>query len=217
MEGETTASSDAAVVLNGGTSDNWAELVDWTRSKGSSLRETSLTTSVFPAGLNRDVSWPGSSRSITRNSLWYISYLVEMYSDTSVPVLVEVCSKQHELEMVLQYCPVAFPVVCPIRVIIPPLPQNTLVCHALPIHLVFSLLSSSQLALIQRDGNSRFFGITWLCLIAYIRKSPGQLPLSIISNCDLHSSYVAARAQHTQHINVHSEESEERTYHCVGR
>lgn len=55
MEGETTASSDAAVVLNGGTSDNWAELVDWARSKGGSLRETSLTTSVFPARLNREV------------------------------------------------------------------------------------------------------------------------------------------------------------------
>lgn len=55
LEGETTASSDAAVVLNGGTSYNWAELVDWARSKGGSLRETSLTTSVFPAGLNREV------------------------------------------------------------------------------------------------------------------------------------------------------------------
>lgn len=50
-QGETTAGTDTAVVLDGGASHNGTQLVDRTGSNGSSLGDTVLTTTVLAAGL----------------------------------------------------------------------------------------------------------------------------------------------------------------------
>lgn len=49
--GETTSSSDPAIVLDSWGSDNRTKLVDGTRSNGGSFGETSLSTTMFAAGL----------------------------------------------------------------------------------------------------------------------------------------------------------------------
>lgn len=51
LEGEATASSNAAVVPEGWASHNGTELVHGTGSNSGRLSETSLTTTVLPAGL----------------------------------------------------------------------------------------------------------------------------------------------------------------------
>jgi hypothetical protein len=50
-EGETTAGTDTAVVLDGRAPDNGTQLVDGARSNGSGLGDTGLTTAVLAAGL----------------------------------------------------------------------------------------------------------------------------------------------------------------------
>ena len=50
-QGETTAGTDTAVVLDGRASHNGTQLVDRTGSNGSSLGDTVLTTTVLTAGL----------------------------------------------------------------------------------------------------------------------------------------------------------------------
>jgi len=52
-QGETTTGTDTAVVLDGRASHNGTQLVHRTGSNGSSLSETSLTTTVLPAGLSQ--------------------------------------------------------------------------------------------------------------------------------------------------------------------
>jgi hypothetical protein len=52
-EGETTAGTDTAVVLDGGASHNGTQLVDGAGSNLGSLGETVLTTTVLAAGLKR--------------------------------------------------------------------------------------------------------------------------------------------------------------------
>lgn len=50
-EGETTASTNTAVVLDGRAPDNGTQLVDGARSNGGGLGDTGLTTAVLAAGL----------------------------------------------------------------------------------------------------------------------------------------------------------------------
>lgn len=50
-QGETTAGTDTAVVLDGRASHNGTQLVNRAGSNGSSLSETVLTTTVLTAGL----------------------------------------------------------------------------------------------------------------------------------------------------------------------
>lgn len=50
-EGETTASTNTAVVLDGRAPDNGTQLVDGARSNGGGLSDTGLTTAVLAAGL----------------------------------------------------------------------------------------------------------------------------------------------------------------------
>lgn len=51
LEGEATASSNAAVVLDGRASHDGPQLVNRARSDSSGLGKTGLTTTVLPAGL----------------------------------------------------------------------------------------------------------------------------------------------------------------------
>lgn len=51
LEGETAASSRAAVVFDGRASHNGTKLVDWARSNSSGLGQTGLTTAVLASGL----------------------------------------------------------------------------------------------------------------------------------------------------------------------
>jgi len=66
LKREATASPNAAVILDSGTSHNWAQLVNWTGSNSSGFLETGLTTAELAAGL------------------------VEVNADATLPVLVEV-------------------------------------------------------------------------------------------------------------------------------
>lgn len=50
-KGETTASTDTAVVLDGRAAHNGAQLVNRTRSNSGGLSETGLTTAVLAARL----------------------------------------------------------------------------------------------------------------------------------------------------------------------
>lgn len=141
-----------------------------------------------------------------------------MYSDTSVPVLVEVCLKRHELEMMLQYRQVAFPVVCPVRVIIPPLLQNTCLSRAShPFDFLLSLFIAAR-----THSAGRSLTVLWDNLVMLDRLYSKNRLVSfhhLSSHLKLRLSFLRRRgcAQQRQHINVLSEESEERTYHCVGR
>lgn len=51
-QGETTASTNTAVVLDGGAAHNGTQLVDGTGSDGSGLGDTVLTSAVLTTGLN---------------------------------------------------------------------------------------------------------------------------------------------------------------------
>ena len=53
-QGETTAGTDTAVVLDGGASHNGTQLVDGTGSDGSGLSETVFTSAVLTTGLYRE-------------------------------------------------------------------------------------------------------------------------------------------------------------------
>lgn len=55
-EGETTAGTDTAVVLDGRAPDNGTQLVDGARSNGSGLGDTGLTSAVLAAGLKFEES-----------------------------------------------------------------------------------------------------------------------------------------------------------------
>lgn len=50
-EGETTAGTDTAVVLDGGAPDNGTQLVHGAGGNSGRLSDTGLTTTVLPAGL----------------------------------------------------------------------------------------------------------------------------------------------------------------------
>lgn len=51
LKREATAGPNAAVILDGGTSHNWAELIDWTRSNSGGFLETGLTAAELATGL----------------------------------------------------------------------------------------------------------------------------------------------------------------------
>jgi hypothetical protein len=59
-EGETTSSSNTAVVLDGRASDDGSQLVDWSWRDGCSLCDTGVTTSQLAAGL-QNVRFPSPS------------------------------------------------------------------------------------------------------------------------------------------------------------
>jgi hypothetical protein len=85
-ECETSAGSNAAVVFDCRTSDDRSELVDWARSDGCGFRNTSCSAAGFATGL-------GSKESVLVRALgvggsW--SHLIEMDSDSSLPVFVKV-------------------------------------------------------------------------------------------------------------------------------
>jgi hypothetical protein len=50
-DGETTSSSNTAVVLDGWAADDWSQLVDWARSDSSSLGKTGIAASELAARL----------------------------------------------------------------------------------------------------------------------------------------------------------------------
>jgi hypothetical protein len=50
-ERESTASTNAAVVLDARAANDWTELVDWARGNGGCLLDAVLSTAVLAAGL----------------------------------------------------------------------------------------------------------------------------------------------------------------------
>jgi hypothetical protein len=64
-EGETTASTNTAVVLDGRAPDNGTQLVDGARSNGGGLGDTGLTTAVLAAGLKS-----GEKAHVSRPKFW---------------------------------------------------------------------------------------------------------------------------------------------------
>ena len=83
-QGESTSSSYTAVVLDSWASDDWSQLVDWAGCDSCRLRKTGITASELTAWLNcmLDPSLLCHSCAI---------YLVEVNSDSSLPILTEIC------------------------------------------------------------------------------------------------------------------------------
>lgn len=52
LEGETTSGTDAAVVLDGWTADNWSQLIHWARGNSGGLGETSIAASQLATWLS---------------------------------------------------------------------------------------------------------------------------------------------------------------------
>jgi hypothetical protein len=102
LKREATASPNAAVILDSGTSHNWAQLVNWPGSNSSGFLETGLTTAELAAGLIIAKSSVHTFQPIAvdfyfwhnencaQERIYIRAYLVEVNADATLPVLVEV-------------------------------------------------------------------------------------------------------------------------------
>lgn len=124
-QGETTASTNTAVVLDGGAAHNGTQLVDGTGSDGSGLGDTVLTSAVLTTGLNgrmlvhqvrvKNFSPKPVVGNIVRrerecsSGKFSKSYLVEVHADALLPILAEVCKKCISTLIIHQ---IAIPVRC---------------------------------------------------------------------------------------------------------
>ena len=96
-QGETTSSSESSVVSERRGADDGSKLVDRSGRKGGGLRATDrattdLLSSLFPFPKS-DHEPPARSafRCVTRSERG-VSYLVEVASDPTLPILAEVCT-----------------------------------------------------------------------------------------------------------------------------
>ena len=73
LQSETPAGADTAVILDGGASDNWPQLVDWAGGNSSSLGNPGTPSAELAAGLievSADTSLPLLSEVVVWDLLW---------------------------------------------------------------------------------------------------------------------------------------------------
>ena len=93
LEGETTSSTNAAVVLDGWATDDWSQLVNWARGDSCGLGETSIAASELATWLLCELepnSNPSSSLPIPILVARVCMYLVEVNANPALPILAEI-------------------------------------------------------------------------------------------------------------------------------